>query len=114
MKDLIGYCGLDCEACDARIATVRQDDALREKTAKLWSKLNNAPITAEMIHCMGCRSEGVKTVFCEKMCGIRACARGKGYATCGDCPEKSRCAVLSGITSGNPEAMENLLCQAKS
>lgn len=32
MKELIGYCGLDCEQCDARIATVNNDEALREKT----------------------------------------------------------------------------------
>ena len=44
MKDMIGYCGLDCEKCDAYIATVNDDNALREKTAKLWAELNNAPI----------------------------------------------------------------------
>ena len=44
MKDMIGYCGLDCEKCDAYIATVNDDQTLREKTAKLWAELNNAPI----------------------------------------------------------------------
>jgi len=44
---MIAYCGLDCEKCDAHIATVNNDDALREKTAKLWAELNDAPITAE-------------------------------------------------------------------
>lgn len=34
MKDLIACCGLDCENCDARKATVNNDDALRKKTAK--------------------------------------------------------------------------------
>lgn len=33
MKDLIACCGLDCENCDARKATVNNDDALRKKTA---------------------------------------------------------------------------------
>ena len=41
MKQLIACCGLDCENCDARIATVTNDDALREKTAKAWSVMNN-------------------------------------------------------------------------
>lgn len=41
MKQLIACCGLDCENCDARIATVTNDDALREKTAKEWSVMNN-------------------------------------------------------------------------
>lgn len=34
MKNLIAICGLDCETCDARIATITDDDALREKTAQ--------------------------------------------------------------------------------
>ena len=29
MKQLIACCGLDCESCDARIATVRDDNELR-------------------------------------------------------------------------------------
>ena len=43
MKDMIGYCGLDCEKCDAYLATINDDQVLREKTAKLWAELNNAP-----------------------------------------------------------------------
>ena len=39
-NQLIGCCGLDCEKCDARIATLTNDNALREKTAALWTKLN--------------------------------------------------------------------------
>ena len=31
MKDLIGYCGLDCEKCHAYLATINDDQALREK-----------------------------------------------------------------------------------
>ena len=54
MKQLIACCGLDCEGCDARIATVGNDNELREKTARKWSEMNNAPeITAATINCMG-------------------------------------------------------------
>ena len=35
MGDMIAYCGLDCEKCDAYLATIHDDQALREKTAKL-------------------------------------------------------------------------------
>ncbi len=38
MNKLLAYCGLDCEKCEARIATVNQDESLREKVA-------HAPIT---------------------------------------------------------------------
>ena len=29
MKSFIAYCGLDCEVCEARIATVNDDNVLR-------------------------------------------------------------------------------------
>ena len=70
MNQLIGCCGLDCEACNARIATVTNDSALREKTAALWTELNGVPITPEIIHCTGCRVEGPKTPFCDKLCPV--------------------------------------------
>ena len=73
MKDLIAYCGLDCEKCEARIATINNDDLLREKVAKLWSKLNGIEITKEMINWEGCRVNGVKTPFCDSLCEIRKC-----------------------------------------
>ena len=30
MKEMIGYCGLDCEKCDAYLATINDDPALRK------------------------------------------------------------------------------------
>ncbi len=69
MKDKLGCCGLNCEKCDAKLATVNDDDELRKKTSKLWSSLNGVDITPEMINCYGCRSGGVKTYFCENLCG---------------------------------------------
>ena len=74
----IGCCGLDCEACDARIATITNDNALREKTAALWTKLNGVTITPDMINCTGCRIEGAKTPFCDKLCPVHNCVREKG------------------------------------
>ena len=108
MKDMIGYCGLDCEKCDAYIATISDDQALREKTAKLWAELNNAPILPEHINCEGCRADGAKTVFCENMCEIRKCAMKKDMATCGECPELETCSTVGAIVSNNPSALENL------
>lgn len=109
MKQLIACCGLDCESCDARIATVTDDDALREKTARLWSELNNSPeITAATINCMGCRTEGVKTVFCGDMCEIRKCVNEKGFDTCGDCAELEHCPTVGAILQHAPGAKGNL------
>ena len=108
MKELIAYCGLDCEKCDARLATIHDDDALREKTAKLWSKLNGVEITPESIHCVGCRADGVKTPFCDTLCPIRQCALGKTVETCGGCPKAESCEKLQMITGNNEEARRNL------
>lgn len=108
MKDTIGYCGLDCKKCDAYIATISDDQALREKTAKLWAELNNAPILPEHINCEGCRADGAKTVFCENMCEIRKCAMKKDMATCGECPELETCSTVGAIIANDPSALENL------
>ena len=108
MKKMIAYCGLDCEKCDAYIATVHSDQALREKTAKLWAELNSAPILPEHINCEGCRVKGVKTVFCEHMCEIRKCASEKDVSTCGNCPELETCLTVGAILEHDPSALENL------
>ena len=111
MNKMIAYCGLDCEKCDAYLATIRDDQALREKTAKAWAELNQAPILPEHINCLGCRADGVKTVFCDSLCQIRQCALNKGVETCGGCPEMERCGTVGQINAGAPEARDNLMAR---
>lgn len=108
MNQLIGCCGLNCETCDARIATVTKDSALREKTAALWTKLNGVTITPEMIHCTGYRVEGAKTPFCDKLCPVHNCVREKGLDTCADCRQMDRCSTLGRIAANSPSVLENL------
>ena len=108
MKNLIAYCGLDCGTCEARLATINNDDELRKKVAISWSELNGAEITPAMINCVGCRLKGPKTPFCESMCPIRQCASGKGFGTCGDCGEMETCEKLAMIISNNENARNNL------
>lgn len=108
MNELIACCGLDCEKCDARIATVTNDEALREKTAALWSQLNGVEITPEMLHCTGCRMAGAKTPFCDRLCPIHSCVREKGLDTCADCAQMDSCETLGRITVNNPPARDRL------
>ncbi len=108
MNKFISYCGLDCEKCDARIATINNDDILREKVAKEWSDLNKVTITKEMINCTGCRIEGAKTPFCDSICEIRKCAKGKKVETCGSCNELMQCSKVKMIIGNNEEALNNL------
>ena len=108
INQLIGCCGLDCEKCDARIATLTNDNTLREKTAALWTKLNGVTITADMINCTGCRMEGAKTPFCEKLCSIHNCVRERGFDTCADCKQMDGCPTLGCIAVNSSFVLENL------
>ena len=108
MKDFIAFCGLDCEICEARLATVHDDDSLRRKVAKLWSELNSVEITPDMINCSGCRIDGVKTPYCDSLCPIRQCALNRKVETCGSCEEMETCEKLAMILRNNTGARENL------
>ena len=108
MKEFIAYCGLDCETCEARLATVNNDDGLRRKVAAEWSKLNGVEITPEMIHCSGCRVPGVKTPYSDSLCPIRQCAMKRNCGTCGDCAEMDFCDKVGMILRNNDHARNNL------
>ena len=108
MKYNIAYCGLDCTKCDAYIATLSNDNVLRKKTAKLWSEMNNAPITAEMISCRGRRENGIKTTYCESMCQIWQCALQKKTSTCAECSLIEMCETVKPVLANSAEAQENI------
>lgn len=108
MKELIARCGLDCEACEARLATINDDDALREAVAKKWAAMFDSPeITAATINCAGCRTEGVKFGHCSQ-CEIRSCAAEKGFDTCGECASLDTCPTVAHVLEHAPEARANL------
>jgi len=106
-REVHSCCGLDCTRCDAFIATQNNDDELRAKVAEAWSRLYNAPIIPEHIHCTGCRSNGVKTYYCEHMCEIRRCSLGKGLNNCAGCGTYA-CDKLRDIFRLAPEAKKTL------
>ena len=108
MDPFIAYCGLDCEACEARLATVRDDDELRGRVAKLWSELNGVEITPDMINCAGCRMDGVKTPYCDSLCPIRQCAVSRRLETCGACVDMDACGKVGMILGNNEEARRRL------
>ena len=109
MEKLIAICGLNCATCDARIATIANDDELRAITAEKWKTDYNSPdITPEMINCTGCREPGVKLNHCE-MCEIRKCAISKDFSTCADCDKLETCEMLGNIHQFVPEALANLI-----
>ena len=109
MEKMIGYCGIDCNKCDVYIATINDDDELRAKTAERWSELNRVTITPDMLNCVGCRCDGVKTYFCSDMCEIRKCAEAREYDSCGSCGEAPTCKKLAMIIGNNEEARKNVI-----
>lgn len=108
MEKLISCCGLNCATCDARIATIKNDDQLRITTAEKWSTLYNVPgMSPALINCTGCRVVGMKFSH-YSVCEIRNCVKAKGYNTCGDCQAMETCIIVSGVHKYVPEAISNL------
>ena len=99
----IAMCGLNCSSCAAFIATQKNDNELREKTAKEWTKRyrsdgrNRPPVKPEDINCKGCLSDGPIYLYC-RQCKIRKCAVEKGVKNCKEC-EQYRCNQLIELQS---------------
>jgi len=109
MKELIACCGINCEGCEARIATFRNDDAMRKEVAEKWSAMFNSPgITPDSINCTGCRTEGVKFTHCLYTCEIRKCVVSKSFDTCAECQEIDSCQIVGPVFGAVPEARSNL------
>ncbi|MCX5782934.1 MAG: DUF3795 domain-containing protein [Elusimicrobia bacterium] len=104
---MIAYCGLECEGCNAFIATKNNDNALREKTAKEWSELYKADIKPQDINCAGCRSDGKKFHYAENLCEIRKCCAAKKLENCASC-ETFPCEKLNEFFKSAPQAKETL------
>ena len=84
-------CGLDCSSCSAFIATKNNDDELRKKTAKEWTKRyidhNESPLKSENISCLGCFSQDGSVYSNCLKCEIRKCGFAKGIKNCKECKE---------------------------
>jgi hypothetical protein len=108
MEKLIASCGLNCATCDARTATINNDDELRKATAEKWkAAFNVSDLPYQAINCTGCREEGPKFSYCN-LCEIRSCATSRGFETCGSCSELETCTKIAGVLKQVPEALTNL------
>jgi hypothetical protein len=111
---MIAYCGLDCDKCDAFIATANNDDAVRARVAEVWAREYNVSIRPEDINCTGCKSDGPRVHYCESMCEIRKCAIKKNLSTCAACMDYPCKSLEDTILGHAPEAKARLdaLCKA--
>jgi hypothetical protein len=106
MEKIISACGLNCADCDARKATLTDDNALREKTAAKWADEYGANVTAANINCMGCMEQGVHFSHCDE-CDYRNCVVERGLNNCSECDDYP-CEMISGFFQHVPFAKANL------
>ena len=77
---MVAFCCLDCSKCDAYLATIRRDHALRAEVAARWK------MKPEQIECLGCKS--AKALF---NCTLKQCATKRSLPTCAHCPDFETC-----------------------
>ena len=104
---IFGCCGMDCEACEARRATLHKDAA---SLAKLAAAAENAGdglfILPSKLKCTGCLEPGVKSIRCQQ-CQIRLCAQENHLPHCGFC-ENFPCGLGGDTWEAIPEYKHNL------
>jgi hypothetical protein len=108
MEKIIAYCGLECNACPAYLATQANDHAALERIAAQWREEYDAPtITVESIVCDGCLTDvGRKCGHCFE-CDVRACAMARDVVNCAHCADYA-CDTLEGFFGFVPEARSTL------
>ena len=83
------YCGINCEKCKVYVATIKNDDSLKQEIADEWSDLYKRSFNKEDMICYGCKSD---TLFCLcSLCDIPGCNKKHNIENCEDCTEFSGC-----------------------
>ena len=98
---MLGYCGINCENCDAYKGTVNNDMALLEKAAgTFW----NGAYSAKDWVCLGCTpaNQPFLAKYCAE-CAIRKCAVNKGLFNCAACPDFENCTSLHDFIEGESD-----------
>ncbi|HDR06415.1 MAG TPA: DUF3795 domain-containing protein [Candidatus Coatesbacteria bacterium] len=108
-----GYCGIDCDACPAFLATRADDEEALARIAAEWSEMYGAEIPSESIPCAGCFAREPEPTGCHAgECAIRSCAMEKDIPTCAECPDFA-CEKLLDFLACVPEAEANLEARRK-
>jgi len=81
---IIAFCGINCAACPAFVATQADDKEALAKQAAEWSS-EEYPLEAGDLVCDGCLYTDKRvTKFCLD-CDVRQCALSKGVENCAHC-----------------------------
>ncbi|MDD5014196.1 MAG: DUF3795 domain-containing protein [Atribacterota bacterium] len=103
MDKIIAFCGLSRSGCPAFIATQKDNNKEREKTAKAWYKITKCDIKPEDINCDGCLEESGRLFNYCKVCEIRKCEQEKKVKNCAYCDDYA-CEKLIKFFDMYPEA----------
>nr|MDK2851536.1 hypothetical protein [Candidatus Cloacimonadota bacterium] len=107
MKEL-SPCGFNCSACEAYIATQRNDLEILSKHQKSFEEHFGQKISLEELKCEGCMSPSNKKIsFCAE-CDIRRCAINRMMPNCAYCPDFP-CAKGKEIWQEGSESLRSLL-----
>jgi hypothetical protein len=104
---LLGACGLRCDQCPARTATLTRDADLARRTAAEWSQAYGVKVEPDDVWCDGCMVPGRKCAHCAE-CEIRTCAIARNVDHCGHCAGFP-CAQVEAFFVHVPAARDNLL-----
>ncbi|MBN2206395.1 MAG: DUF3795 domain-containing protein, partial [Candidatus Aminicenantes bacterium] len=108
MAKIQAYCGLDCGACEAYLATQADDQAGLQKTAEQWSvQYGGKNVTAAMCVCDGCSSGKRISSAHAATCAVRLCAEARKVATCAHCADYG-CPTLQQFFAFAPILKEKL------
>jgi hypothetical protein len=107
MGAMIAFCGLDCNTCEAYIATQANDAVAMQNVLEKWRVDYNSPdMEISAVTCDGCHATTRLGGYCS-LCNVRKCALGKGLQTCAECPDYA-CKTLEHILAMVPQARANL------
>jgi len=108
MTPIYAYCGLDCETCEAYVATQAGDQAAQLDLLARWRAEYDSPqMTIEAVTCDGCTSQGRLGGYCPD-CPVRACGSEKGVENCAHCDAFEGCELVGDFIAEIPVAKANL------
>ncbi len=108
MAQIIAYCGINCQECDAYQATQSGDEAAKERVAAGWRQTFQEPkIDANYISCDGCTSQTGRICGYCGACAVRSCAIEHKVENCAHCSDYA-CELLDSYFERAPELRETL------
>lgn len=104
---VVGFCGINCDECDAYQTTVKGDLAALEKiAAKYW----NGKYSPQDWACLGClpANQAFLAKYCSD-CKIRVCAIQKGVQNCAACGQFDGCDTVQEFIKNEGEQVVRMM-----